>query len=121
MRQGDDGDLVYVVAEGRLMVSRTARCYARLGPADVFGELALILDVPRTATVTANEPVVLRTLGRERFLASVTGNQLSHEALRRLVAARTPPSAVTSCAVGLGRSDARYWAPGTGRRFVPGD
>jgi CRP-like cAMP-binding protein len=88
---------VYVVAEGRLTVSRDGEVLRELGPADVFGELALILDVPRTATVTANEPVVLRTLGRERFLASVTGNQLSHEALRRLVAARTPTElAVTS-------------------------
>jgi MFS family permease len=97
VQQGDDGDLVYVVAEGRLTVSRDGEVLRELGPADVFGELALILDVPRTATVTANEPVVLRTLGRERFLASVTGNQLSHEALRRLVAARTPTElAVTS-------------------------
>jgi CRP-like cAMP-binding protein len=61
-----------------------------LGPDDVFGELALILDVPRTATVTAAGPVVLRTLAREPFLAAVTGSQLSQEALRRLVASRRP-------------------------------
>jgi hypothetical protein len=90
VQQGDDGDLVYVVAEGHLTVCRDGVVLRELGPSDVFGELALILDVPRTATVTATEPVVLRTLGRERFLASVTGNQLSHDALRRLVAARTP-------------------------------
>ena len=90
IRQGDDGDVVYVIAQGRVTVSRDGEVLRELGPADVFGELALILDVPRTATVTASEPVVLRTLGRERFLASVTGNQLSHDALRRLVAARTP-------------------------------
>jgi predicted MFS family arabinose efflux permease len=90
IRQGDDGDVVYVIAQGRVTVSRDGEVLRELGPADVFGELALILDVPRTATVTASEPVVLRTLGRERFLASVTGNQLSYDALRRLVAARTP-------------------------------
>ena len=61
-----------------------------LGPGDVFGELALMLDVPRTATVTALQPVRLRTLAREPFLAAVTGNQLSNEALRRLIAARAP-------------------------------
>ncbi|HEX2303551.1 MAG TPA: MFS transporter [Gaiella sp.] len=90
VRQGDDGDLVYVIAQGRVTVTRDGELLRELGPAEVFGELALILDVPRTATVTATEPVELRTLGRERFLATVTGNQLSHEALRRLVAARTP-------------------------------
>ena len=91
VRQGDDGDLVYVIAQGRVTVTRDGEALRELGPADVFGELALILDVPRTATVTATEPVVLRTLGRERFLAAVTGNQLSQDALRSLVAARTPP------------------------------
>ena len=90
VRQGDEGDLVYVIAEGRVSVEQDGDVLRELGPDDVFGELALILDVPRTATVTAIEPVVLRTLARAPFLAAVTGNQLSGEALRRLVAARTP-------------------------------
>lgn len=90
IRQGDEGDLVYVIAEGRASVTRNGDALRDLGPDDVFGELALILDVPRTATVTATEPVVLRTLAREPFLAAVTGNQLSQDALRRLVASRRP-------------------------------
>lgn len=90
IRQGDEGDLVYVIAEGRASVTRNGDALRELGPDDVFGELALILDVPRTATVTATEPVVLRTLAREPFLAAVTGNQLSQAALRRLVASRRP-------------------------------
>ena len=90
VRQGDAGDVVYVIAEGSVSVDQDGKVLRDLGPDDVFGELALILDVPRTATVTATEPVVLRTLAREPFLAAVTGNQLSGEALRRLVAARTP-------------------------------
>ena len=89
VRQGDEGDVVYVIADGRASVDQNGDVLRELGPDDVFGELALILDVPRTATVTATEPVVLRTLAREPFLAAVTGNQLSDEALRRLVAART--------------------------------
>ena len=44
------------------------------------------------------EAVVLRTLAREPFLAAVTGNQLSEEALRRLVAARTPSALAESAA-----------------------
>ena len=87
---GRGGDIVFVIAEGRASVSRDGDVLRQLGPDDVFGELALILDVPRTATVTATEPLVLRTLAREPFLAAVTGNQLSGDELRRIVASRTP-------------------------------
>ncbi len=88
VRQGDEGDVVYVIAEGQVSVTQDGEALRELGPDDVFGEIALILDVPRTATVTASGSVVLRTLAREPFLATVTGNQLSNEALRRLVEAR---------------------------------
>jgi CRP-like cAMP-binding protein len=82
-----------VIAAGQALVSRDGEVIRELGPGDVFGELALMLDVPRTATVTALEPVQLRALAREPFLAAVTGNQLSTDALRRLIAARAPREA----------------------------
>jgi CRP-like cAMP-binding protein len=88
--QGEPGELVYVIAAGRVLVDRDGSVIRELGPGDVFGELALMLDVPRTATVTALQPVRLRTLAREPFLAAVTGNQLSTDALQRLIAARAP-------------------------------
>ena len=47
--QGEPGELVYVIAAGRVLVSRDGRVIRELGPGDVFGELALMLDVPRTA------------------------------------------------------------------------
>ena len=94
VRQGDEGDVVFVVAEGRLTVTRDGVELRELEAADVFGELALMLDVPRTATVTATEPVVLLTLARGPFLAAVTGSQLSRDALDRLVAARVPDDAL---------------------------
>jgi CRP-like cAMP-binding protein len=90
VKQGEPGELVYVIAAGRVRVSRDGGVIRELGPGDVFGELALMLDVPRTATVTALHPVRLRALAREPFLAAVTGHQLSTDALRRLIAARAP-------------------------------
>jgi predicted MFS family arabinose efflux permease len=90
VRQGDDGEVVYVIAEGRVAVSRDGEPVAELGPDETFGEAALILDAPRNATVTALEPLLLRTLGRGPFLAEVTGNRLSRDALDRLVVARDP-------------------------------
>jgi len=90
VRQGEVGEVVYVIAEGRVAVSRDGEAVAELGPDATFGETALILDVPRNATVTALEPLLVRTLGRGPFLAEVTGNRLSRDALDRLVAARDP-------------------------------
>jgi CRP-like cAMP-binding protein len=90
VRQGEDGEVVYVIAEGRVAVSRDGQAVAELGPDATFGETALILDAPRNATVTALEPLLLRTLGRGPFLAEVTGNRLSRDALDRLVVARDP-------------------------------
>ena len=90
VRQGEEGEVVYVIAEGRVAVTRDGEAVAELGPDATFGETALILDVPRNATVTALEPLLLRTLGRGPFLAEVTGNRLSRDALDRLVAARDP-------------------------------
>jgi MFS family permease len=102
VRQGDEGDDVFVIAAGRVAVSRDGVELRELGPADVFGELALLLDVPRTATVTAVDPVVLRTLSRGPFLAAVTGSQLSQEALQRLVAARAPDASLAGASASSG-------------------
>jgi MFS family permease len=74
VRQGAAGDRVYVVVSGELAVEVDGRPGAALGPGDVFGEIALLRDVPRTATVRAASDAELLTLGRDEFLAAVTGH-----------------------------------------------
>lgn len=71
VREGDAGDRFYVVAKGALVVSQDGRELRRLGPGDSFGEIALLRDVPRTATVEVAEPALLVALARPDFLRVV--------------------------------------------------
>jgi predicted MFS family arabinose efflux permease len=75
VREGDDGDLFYVIAAGEVEVSRVGKHVRELGPGDYFGEIALLRDVPRGATCTATTQAELFALGRERFVSAVTGNR----------------------------------------------
>ena len=56
-----------IVVEGTASVRRNGRLIAKLGPGDFFGELAVIAGVPRTATVTADTPMVVEALNRREF------------------------------------------------------
>ena len=83
IREGETGDLFYVIGEGEVEVAGRT-----LGAGDSFGEIALLRDVPRTATVTATTDVLLYTLGRDVFIAAVTGHEPVHAAAEAVIAAR---------------------------------
>lgn len=101
IHEGDHGELVYLIARGRLEVQAESCIVATLGPGDHAGEIALLRDVRRTATIVALEPVELYALPRDDFLSAVTSHQASTRAARELVetrlaglesALRRPPS-----------------------------
>ena len=87
IRQGDDGHEFYVVDEGEFSVRVDGVLKAhRIGPRGSFGEIALLQDVARTATITALAPARLLVVDRPDFLAAVTGTG-DGEAMAREVAA----------------------------------
>jgi MFS family permease len=88
VRRGDPGDRFYAVEEGEVVVELEGREPERLGRGDWFGEIALLRDVPRTATVRAVGDSRLLALDRDEFLAAVTGNAASAEVAEAVVAAR---------------------------------
>jgi hypothetical protein len=75
VREGDVGDLFYVIESGALDATHDGRLLSHMETGDHFGEIALLRDVPRTATVVATEDSVLQTIQREDFLAALTGDE----------------------------------------------
>jgi CRP-like cAMP-binding protein len=68
VREGEPGDSFYVVFAGMLSVSQRDRGnQGVLRPGDYFGEVALAMDIPRTATVTAITPAVVAACDRATF------------------------------------------------------
>ena len=68
LAQGEPGERFYVVLSGMLAVNQDDRGLRRmLKPGDYFGEVALALDIPRTATVSAVTPAVVASCDRETF------------------------------------------------------
>jgi MFS family permease len=88
VRKGEHGDRFYVVASGEVEVELLGEQVATHGPGDHFGEIALLRDVPRTATVRAKTDVELYALERDEFLSAVTGHAESAEAADAVVASR---------------------------------
>jgi MFS family permease len=91
--RGDAGDRFYAIESGRVGVELPDGDTRELGTGDFFGEIALLRDVPRTATVRALVAARLYALERDEFIAAVTGHAPSRQAADSVVAARLPVGA----------------------------
>jgi CRP/FNR family transcriptional regulator, cyclic AMP receptor protein len=67
VREGEDGDSMYVLVEGQADVVRGDRSVDRLLPGDFFGEISLLDGGPRTATIVADTPVTVFAIRRGPF------------------------------------------------------
>ncbi len=85
IRQGDVGDRFLMILHGDVRVSRNGAVIAERTSGDHIGEIALLRDVPRTATVTTTTPAELLILDRDPFLEAVTGHPQSHARANAIV------------------------------------
>ena len=86
IKEGERGDSYYAVAEGELAVTRDRQFLRMVSRGDGFGEIALIRDVPRQATVTATTDASLYMLDREPFVQAVTGHATTISTVGRVIA-----------------------------------
>jgi hypothetical protein len=96
--QGETGDLFFLVDKGEVEVFENGAFRRTEGPGECFGEIALLHDTVRTATVRTTLPTRLLALDRDQFLLAVTGHRRSHQRAHAVVderwqAAEVPVSA----------------------------
>ncbi len=91
IRQGDEGDRYYVVADGELDYVRDGVVVGRATRGDGFGELALVRSAPRAATVRARTACLLYALDKDPFVLLVTGFPATRSAADEVVAGYLEP------------------------------
>jgi len=92
--RGEVGNHFYAIASGKAAVEVDDDTTRELGPGDFFGEIALLRDVPRTATVRALEPLRLFAVERDEFLLAVTGHSPTLATAENIVTTRLPAGAL---------------------------
>ena len=92
-RQGERGGEFFVLLDGEAEVRRNGRKRATIGPGEFFGEIALVSDRPRTATVTATKPVRVLVIARANFRSVLLRTPEIALKLLAAFAERLPPDA----------------------------
>ena len=88
LREGEESDRFYIIESGLVEVTHAGTVLRQEGPGDFFGEIGLLRDVPRTATITAVQATRLWALERDDFLAAVTGQREARRVADEVVARR---------------------------------
>jgi hypothetical protein len=88
--QGETGDRFYLIEDGEVAVFEDGVFRRNEGPGESFGEIALLHDVQRTATVRTTKETRLLALDRDQFLLAVTGHRRSHQLAHAVIDERWP-------------------------------
>jgi MFS family permease len=88
IREGERGESFYVIVDGLLRVTSCGEQLRDLEAGEVFGEIALLRDVPRTATVTATTDATLLVIRRMDFLSAILGTLESATTVEELITHR---------------------------------
>src|SRR5690242_11096423 len=92
IREGSPGREFFVLVDGTAEIKRKGRKIDSAGPGDFFGEMALLSDQPRNATVVTTSPVDALVVTARNFRTLVETNPLIALKVMRAVADRLPPS-----------------------------
>ncbi|MEO1352121.1 MAG: cyclic nucleotide-binding domain-containing protein, partial [Cyanobacteria bacterium J06635_15] len=87
-REGDPGNAMFLIVEGEAEIFKGQQLMARLGPGEMFGEMALLTGEDRSATVIASTPMELYELDRIDFDAMLTRSPQLASGLSRILARR---------------------------------
>jgi CRP-like cAMP-binding protein len=88
-RQGESGDRFYIIESGKVSVQIDGQECAILGTGEYFGEIALLMDMPRTASIIAIHPTILLQLKTGDFIDMMQNSSAMKKALERVSSRRT--------------------------------
>ena len=89
IRQGEQGETAYIIQSGRVEIIKSGKKVGELGEGDFFGEIALVGDVKRTATVRCLTPCELTVLTRDDFRSLSVGSSKLAQAIQQQIEERT--------------------------------
>jgi NADH dehydrogenase FAD-containing subunit/uncharacterized membrane protein YphA (DoxX/SURF4 family) len=89
IRQGEQGDTAYIVQSGRVEIIKSGKKVGELAAGDFFGEIALVSDTKRTATVRCLTACELTVLSREDFHSLSVGSSVLAKAIKHQIEERT--------------------------------
>ena len=94
IREGEPGNDFYAVVEGSVEVRKEKRRIATLAAGDFVGEIALLTNAPRTATVRSSSPVSALRMTRQGFSTLLDASPSMREKVLKALADRLAPNAL---------------------------